>query len=471
MADLITTIKNWFTPKQDSSVLDLKSNPYNGGTLGTLDSEAFKTWFFGMGPTEEPENLTFPIVAKEAFEKNVVTYKCVMTIASSIADLDFLLYNKKTGKQVTTHPLLDLLKRPNAMQGKTSFLQHAICDYLLDGNMFIQKAGPGRNSPPRALWALQPNWVQVTVGTSRIPQSYFYTAGGVESGGSMTFPVDPVTGESDVLHIKSYAPMREQMNGRGLSPVRSAWRAVLTHNEGARWNYALLKNNARPSGVLQCAGDLTEEQISMLKEQIGESFGGSRNAGKPAVLANGLKWQELSLSPVDMAFLEGKNSVARDICLALGIPPILLHIPGDTTYNNVEQAKLAMYEEAILPKARHIIDEFNRWLVPCFDPSLELRIDYDTISALSIRRTAKWQALSAACGGIFMTPNEVRAQLGMDAIEDGDDLLVPTMVQPLEMAMNPPPPPTTTPTNEPPNDDGSTDNNPVKPTGENNNDD
>jgi HK97 family phage portal protein len=456
MADLRTTIKNWFSPPLDaitnldlrkSTELKLKSDPYNGGTMGGLDSQQFKTWFFGLNPGEEPETLTFPIVARQGFEHNVITYKCVMTIATGIADLTYKARNKRTKKDIPNHPILDLLARPNPMQGQSSFLQHVIADYYLDGNTFIEKVGttdntvPTMSSTPRRLWALQPNWVQIVVGTSRIPDAYFYTAGGIESGESKRFQVDPISGEANVLHLKSYAPLREQMNGRGLSPVRSAWRQVLTHNEGARWNYALLKNSARPSGVLTAEGDLTEEQIIQLREQMGEFYGGARNSGKPAVLANGLKWQELSLSPIDMAYLEGKNSVARDICLALGVPPLLLHIPGDTTYNNVEQAKLSLYEETILPKANHLIDELNRWLCPDFDDNVELYIDVDAVQALEPRRQAKWNSVAKACGGVFLTIDEARTQMNLEPLPNGAGavVVIPSMANTLENLIENPP--------------------------------
>lgn len=409
---------------------------YNGGTLGTLDSEAFRTWFFGLGlGGDEALNLTFPIVARDGFEKNVITYKCVMSISEAIANLDYCLFNKKTNKQITSHPILDLWNCPNPMQSGPLFRQHAVADLLLDGNMFIEKVRPqiakgsqvpppSKGSPkPARLWALQPNWVQVVVEESRIPASYVYTAGGIEGGDSKTFQVDPMTAASDCLHIKAYAPMRELMNGRGLSPVQSAWRQVLTHNEGAFWNFQMLKQQATPSGVLQADGNLTPDQINRLKESLARRYGGAYGAGKPLVLDGGLKWQAMSLTPVEMAFIEGKNSVARDIALALKTPPILLHIPGDTTYNNVTEAKLAWYEETIIPMAKMFVEEMNRWLVSDFDPNVELRINLETISALTERREAKWTMVQEVD---FLTYNEKRQICGFNAVTDGDVIVLPS---------------------------------------------
>ena len=428
----LKTIRNWFTPNQRSA----DGNYF----MGPLDSEAFRVWVRDSGGLDGAfQNLTFPIVAHDGFEQNVITYKCVMGIAESIANLNYCLYNKKTNKEIETHKVLDLWERPNPMQSGSVFRQHMVADLLLDGNSFIElvtadlsdTGGVSKSkSPPLRLWALQPDWCQLIVGTARIPDSIVYTAGGVEGGDSKTFPYDPITGVSNCLHVKCYAPLREQMDGRGLSPVRSAWRQVLSHNEGAAWNFWLLKNHANPSGVIELDGTPTPDQLKRIADQITKKNGGARGAGKPLVLGGGMKWNPMSLTPVEMAFIEGKNSVARDIALALKTPPILLHIPGDTTYNNVTEAKLAWYEETILPMAQTFLDEVNRCIVSRFDPNLELRIDLETITALTERKFKKWTMVQSVD---FLTVNEKREQCGFDSVgTDGDVILVPAKTATLD---------------------------------------
>jgi HK97 family phage portal protein len=423
----IQAIKNWFAPNK-------KSNGYGDGSfeIGGLDGPAFRSWMLNAIGPDAFENLTFPVVAREGFEKNVITYKCVMSISEAIANLNYCLFNRTTNKQIASHKVLDLWDRPNPMQSGSSFRQHMVADLLLDGNSFIELVvpdltNPNSTKPPVRLWALQPDFCQIIVGPSRIPNAIVYMPGGVESGDTRTFPYDPINGTSNCLHIKSYAPLREQQEGRGLSPVRSAWRQVLTHNEGALWNFYLLKQQAIPSGVLSTDGTLTDDQIKRMKRDLIK--GGPRKAGQPLILDGGLKWSQMSLTPAELAFIEGKNSVARDIALALKTPPILLHIPGDTTYNNVTEAKLAWYEETIIPMAQTFLDEVNRCIVSRFDPNLELRIDIESITALTERRFKKWTMVnSMSC----LTVNEKRIELGKDPVEDGDVILVPTTSTTLE---------------------------------------
>ena len=66
-------------------------------------------------------------------------------------------------------------------------------------------------------------------------------------------------------------------------------------------------------------------------------------------MEGGLDWKPLSLTPKDMDFIEAKNSAAREIALALGVPPMLLGIPGDNTYSNYQEAQRTFWRQTVLP--------------------------------------------------------------------------------------------------------------------------
>ena len=151
------------------------------------------------------------------------------------------------------------------------------------------------------------------------------------------------------------------------------------HNNAASWNQALLQNGARPSGAIIVKGadgrpsELTDEQFSWLKEMIEEDFTGAVNADKPMILEGGLDWKEISLSPKDMDFIEGKHSAARDIALAFGVLPQLLGIPGDNTYSNLVEARTTLWEQTILPLAQNTIDHIGRWLAKLYKQEVILK--------------------------------------------------------------------------------------------------
>src|SRR5690606_16401607 len=129
----------------------------------------------------------------------------------------------------------------------------------------------------------------------------------------------------------------------GFAPLFAASMALDIHNAAARWNKALLDSSARPSGALVYApkegGNLSEVQFGRLKDELEQGYTGAARAGRPLLLEGGLDWKAMGLSPKDMDFIQAKNTAARDIALALGVPPMLLGIPGDNTYANYQDRK------------------------------------------------------------------------------------------------------------------------------------
>jgi len=258
--------------------------------------------------------------------------------------------------------------------------------------------------------------VKVIAGATGLPQGYVFSVGGAER----RWEADPLTGRSAILHVKSFNPLDDWY---GMSPIEAAAYAIDQRNESDKWNMALLQNGARPSGALvyepkgAAAANLSDDQFARLKDEIAQQYGGARNAGRPMLLDGGLGWQEMSLSPKDMDFLESRNAASRDVALAFGVPPQLLGIPGDNTYSNYQEARLALWEDTVVPLLRHLRDEFNGWLVPMFGDDLALEIDLDEVPALVLRREKIWRRLQAAD---FLTVNEKREAVGFDPVAGGD---------------------------------------------------
>jgi Phage portal protein len=154
---------------------------------------------------------------------------------------------------------------------------------------------------------------------------------------------------------------------------------------------------------------MTPEQFGRLKSELEESFEGARNAGRPMLLEGGLDWKSMSLSPRDMDFLEAKNAAAREIALALGVPPMLLGIPGDNTYANFQEANRTFWRQTVLPLVKRTAQALSGWLTVGSSPSLTFKPDLDTIDALTGDRDALWTRLQATT---FLTDDEKRAEVG-----------------------------------------------------------
>lgn len=154
---------------------------------------------------------------------------------------------------------------------------------------------------------------------------------------------------------------------------------------------------------------LSSEQFDRLKAELEQTFQGQGNAGLPLLLDGGLSWQSMSLSPADMDFVELKAAAARDIALAFGVPPVLIGLPGDSTYSNYREANKALWRQTVLPLAEKILGALAQGLRP-FVPGLALSIDLNALPALVEDRMALWDRVAAAP---FLSDEEKRAMLGL----------------------------------------------------------
>lgn len=368
--------------------------------------------------------------ADEGYRRNVVAFRAINEVTRAAASVPWILFqNDENRTRLDNHPLIALLRRPNPLMAQDEFVETVIGFLLIAGNSYIEAVGPD-GAVPRELWPLRPDRVRVIAGKTGLPKGYSFTVGGHER----RWTADPITGRSKILHLRTFNPLDDWY---GMSPIEAAAHSIDQRNAADSWNMSLLQNGARPSGAMiyeprEGPANLSDQQYARLKAEIGDQYAGAGNAGRPMLLDGGLKWQDMSLSPKDMDFLESKNTTSRDIALAFGVPPQLLGIPGDNTYSNYQEARLALWEETIIPLLCHLRGELNNWLAGFFGDDLRLDVDLDEVPALVLRRERRWRMLQDAD---FLTINEKRKAVGLGAVLGGDEIFVERQRRPLGQPM------------------------------------
>ena len=124
----------------------------------------------------------------------------------------------------------------------------------------------------------------------------------------------------------------------------------------------------------------------------------------------------MSLTPQEMDFMEAKHAAAREIALAIGVPPMLLGIPGDNTYANYREASRVLWRQTVVPLVTRTLKALTGWLGPRFGEGLELRPALDKIEALASERAALWDRVASAD---FLTVDEKRAAVGYGPLGEG----------------------------------------------------
>lgn len=359
------------------------------------------------------DDVAIATMARHAYTQNPIAHRAVRMIAEAAASVQLQLF--LDDEELAVHPLLGLLSRPNMNASGHEFLEQCYSQLLIDGNCYLKQSSLD-DELPDALYNLRPDRVRVILDEHGWPEFYDYKIGSKK----LRF-AQQVDGISPILHQTFYNPNDDHY---GQSPFKAARIAIDIHNAASKWNKSLLNNSARPSGAVvyrgqDGQGNLSDEQFTRLKHELEQTYQGHANAGRPMILEGGLDWSAMGFSPKDMDFIEAKNVAAREIALALGIPPMLLGIPGDNRFANYQEANRSFLRQTILPLVGRFTKNLSAWLSPAWDEKLELKIDLDKIEGLSTEREALWRRIGTAD---FLTQDEKRAAVGYPALKPTDNL-------------------------------------------------
>lgn len=360
--------------------------------------------------------------AEEGYSLNVIVFRCVDIISKGLASIPLQVMERED--ELEKHPLVELLQQPNKIQGGADFLETLVAFRLITGNSYAEVIDA--NGVPKELWPWAPfNMRVVAQDGSFLPAGYIWSDGKVDAA----WEYDEISGRCDLLHWKTFNPMNHHI---GMSPIASAAYSVDQHNEAGRWNMSMLQNSAQPSGVLQTEETLTDAQFQQIRQRL-EQQSGPGNAREKMILEGGLSWQQLSLSPRDMDWLDGRKVAAQDIAGAFGVPLQVVPLEGSQTFANYEQARASLYEDTIIPLLDNLLDELNRWLVPRYgNPNVRIQYDLDRIPALEPRRQARWVSMQNAD---WLTINEKREATGYDRVdvEGADEIYINSGMVPLSV--------------------------------------
>jgi HK97 family phage portal protein len=384
-----------FFKKNNSNFKEIRSNP------------AAPILFYDNEPAQNSSKLEEYL--DEGYEKNVIAYRCVNELAVCLASIELEVWNGD--KMQTEHKLIDLLRRPNPLQGRNAFFRELVTNLKISGNSYtlgFNGAEYNINMPPLEMWHIPSGNITVRKSKKGLPEAYEING----KSGKQVYSVNQLDGRCQLLHIKEPNPRDAFI---GLSPFSPAAISCDLHNAGLRWNYSLLKNGAKVPFAIKPkdGGTFSEEQKAQIKEWFNREYQGSHNAGKPLTIS-GVDFEKIGLDPVDMDYSNTVKTAANNICLAFGVPPVLITGDGNT-FNNVREAREALFENTIIPMLDEILDDLNRWLTPLYkEKGLIIKYNPDSISALEAKRERKYERMIKAVDAGILTKDEAREELGFD---------------------------------------------------------
>tara|TARA_R110001599_G_scaffold210877_4_gene408257 strand:+ start:3334 stop:5538 length:2205 start_codon:yes stop_codon:yes gene_type:complete len=381
-----------------------------------------------------PIGTSYESMSKQGYMNAVAVYYCTTLISQKAGSVPVKLFKKAERKEdrteIYSHPILDLIRNPNPVFDWENYVESFMSYFFLDGNVYERPIVV--NGKVKEMVLYSPSEVGIETNKYDVATGYKVT----HNGKVKIYPIKKLDLSSEVKHFKNFNPLDKN---RGLSVLRSASTVIDIQNSGDAHNLNMLTNQARPSGALTykpadgAPAQLDEEQFERLKEEMREQYSGSENTGRPLLLEGGLDWVQMSLNARDLDYLNSRGVSQKDVCRVYKVPAVLLGLDNDSTYNNVREARLGLWDDAITPVLNKVINHWNKHILPLFGEEangLELVADYSGVSDLETRTERVWNRID---GADFITLNEKRNMINLDPIDGGNTIMISSGDIPLEL--------------------------------------
>ena len=342
---------------------------------------------------------------------------CVNLLAGTIASLPLKVTRTVDGVETPApdHPLYWILHdSPNFDQTSVDFWEFMCAGIELQGNAYaeIERRGDGFIV---SLTPIRPDLVKVKRVDGDL--QYRWTLDGEEY----------VRDQLNVLHIRGFAG--SPTGGIStLSACGATFGSALSLNTAAG---NMFSNGATPSGVLSTDKTLTAEQRKEAERLLTEKFVGAMNAGRPMLLDNAVKWEQITISPEDAQMLESRKFGIEEICRIFGVPPHMIgHTDGNTSLGtSISEQTLGFVKFTLRRRLKRIETALQKQLLSREELRQGYRIAFNLEGLL--RADSKGRAEFYDVMQQFMTKNEIRALEGLPPIEGGDVLMAQMQDVPL----------------------------------------
>jgi HK97 family phage portal protein len=355
-------------------------------------------------------------------------------IAREVSKMDFELYQMgiKDGEivytEIETHPLLDLLDRPNEETSKSDALYIVESHKKLTGDAFWLKLRSGRKVV--ALRSLPPDKITLnlqdpTNDDPTVIKNFEYHD--VINGEK----VDVIYQPEDIIHIKKPNPSNYF---RGYGAVEAMAETIDVDNLTNLTTKRFFQKGAITNFVLKTDQKVNTDQIKRIQSELKQMYGGANNAYRTMILGGGLTPEKLTFSNKDMEFLAQLTWYRDKIMSGFGNTLASLGMLDDVNRATHESSMIEWKRNTIKPDMDSIINALNEFLVPEFGGNLVLGYT-DPIPEDRTDDIAEATELYVA--GIIML-NEARELTDYESVPDGDTFYsAPQPFNPLAPAADP----------------------------------
>jgi HK97 family phage portal protein len=341
-------------------------------------------------------------------------FACQTLIASDIAKLRIKLVSQTRDRiwQEVDNWSYPVLNKPNHFQTRIQFMESWILSKMRSGNTYVllQRGKNDRGlERVEAMYVLDPQRVKPLL--TETGDVYYELSADQLSGMTQ----DIVVPARDIIHDRFNCLFHPLV---GLSPIFANGLAA-THGLAIQNDSTVFfQNGAQPGGILTAPGHISDESAKRLKEHWDTEFSG-KNAGKVAVVGDGLKYEALRAKATDSQVIEQLKWTADVVCSTYHVPSYKIGLGNPPSGGNVQAWNLDYYTsclQSLIEAIEALLDEaLGLRAVEGQSPNLGTEFDLDDL--LRMDTATQYDVAQKAKG--MLTLDEQRRKVNAPPIEGG----------------------------------------------------
>ena len=336
-------------------------------------------------------------------------YRCCDVISDAIASLPIdLLVDKDGYKQNNnTHPVYAVLNRhPHQHLTRFLLIKMLVNSVLLRGNGF---AVIKRDSKGNAISLQFQRPENVYINYNEQTEKLSYRVQGYSK------LIEPC----NMIHLKKFS-----VDGiNGISVLQNARYTLQLSSDAESSARGFYKNGCNLSGILSSEKVLNSAQKEQIRTAWQTAFSARNgNSNGIAVLDSTMKYEAVTINPIDAQLLEARQFNVIDICRFFGVSPTKAFDYDKVNYNSLEATQLAFLTDTLQPWLELIEEEFTRKLFKPSESNLSVNFDDSQLLRADKQALADYYYKLFQIGAI--SQNEVRRALNLPPVADGDNTFI-----------------------------------------------
>lgn len=241
--------------------------------------------------------------------------------------------------------------------------------------------------------------------------------------------------ENEVIHL-----MNLTLDGKtGISTLSFAAQTMSIAATGDKETLNRFANGGNVRGIVsndtsvRGFGEYQDTELQKTAKDLDSRF---QSGERIVSLPGQAQFSPLSLSSVDMEFLNSRKFSVREICRFFGVPPTFVFDDSSNNYKSAEMSNVAFLSQTLNPLITKIESELlGKLIAPAIAHKYKFQFDRRELYLSDLSSKADYQAKTIAAG--IYSINDWRRYENMPGVPGGDEVLVTANVKSLRELLNP----------------------------------